>query len=135
MAAVGVRMPLATLAAVAVCGCAAGTGLPAAPLTVADTPASARTPSGEYISWREHRIDDKDLGGVAIRGGDGLQLADIDRDGFPDIVSVHEDSNHLRIAFGSADPDRWVLATVASGDIVASPRRLDVRVRRQAVRG
>lgn len=119
-AAVGLRMSLATLAAVAVGGCAAGPGLPAASLTVADTPTSARTPSGEYISWREHRIDDEDLGGVPIRGGDGLQMADIDRDGFPDIVSVHEDSNHLRIAFGSADPDRWVLATVASGDIVAA---------------
>ncbi|WP_459788303.1 FG-GAP repeat domain-containing protein [Alteriqipengyuania sp. 357] len=88
--------------------------------TVADAPGTAQAPSGKYISWREHRIDDEDVGEVPIRGGDGLQMADLDRDGFLDIVSVHEDSNHLRIAFGSADPDRWTLATVASGAIVAA---------------
>lgn len=85
-------------------------------MTVADTPTRARTPGGEYISWKEHRIDDEALGGAAIRGGDGLQLADFDRDGFMDIVSVHEDSNHVRLAFGSRDPDKWVLTTLAEGD-------------------
>ncbi|MBB3032523.1 FG-GAP repeat domain-containing protein [Alteriqipengyuania lutimaris] len=110
------RPSLAVLIALAGAGCAT-TPLPASP-TVADKPSEARTPAGDYISWREHRIDDEELGGVPVRGGDGLQMADIDRDGFLDIVSVHEDSNHLRIAFGSADPDAWVLATVASGDIV-----------------
>ncbi|WP_370177896.1 FG-GAP repeat domain-containing protein [Alteriqipengyuania sp.] len=114
------RVSFAALSALPAAGCATSEGLPAAPLTVADTPSEARTPSGKYIAWREHRIDDEDLGGVPIRGGDGLQMADIDRDGFLDIVSVHEDSNHLRIAFGSADPDSWTLATVASGDIVAA---------------
>ncbi|MBB5281835.1 FG-GAP repeat domain-containing protein [Pacificimonas flava] len=89
--------------------------------SVADTPTRATTPSGAYISWREHRIDDQDRnGGVEIRGGDGLQMADIDRDGYPDIVSVHEDSHHLRIAFGTGDPDRWALATVAAGAVVAA---------------
>ena len=109
------RASLAFLLAAMAAGCATGAARQAVPQTVADTPSNARTPAGEYISWREHRIDDEDLGGVPIRGGDGLQMADVDRDGHLDIVSVHEDSNHLRIAFGSAGPDRWTLATVASG--------------------
>lgn len=89
-------------------------------LTVADTPTKARTPGGEYISWKEHLIDDEALGGVPIRGADGLQLADFDRDGIMDIVSVHEDSNHIRLAFGTRDPDRWQLATLAEGDEAAA---------------
>lgn len=89
-----------------------------APRPVADTPTSARTPRGEYISWKEHLIDDQQLGGVAIRGADGLQLADFDKDGHLDIVSVHEDSNHVRLAFGSKDPERWQLATLGEGDEV-----------------
>ncbi|MBS1825490.1 MAG: VCBS repeat-containing protein [Acidobacteria bacterium] len=89
-------------------------------VTVEDTPTRARAASGEYISWREHLIDDERLGGVAIRGGDGLQLADFDRDGVMDIVSVHEDSNHVRLAFGSRDPDKWVLQTLGEGDEVGA---------------
>jgi len=84
--------------------------------TVADTPTRARTASGDFISWREHIIDDEALGGVPIRGADGLQLADFDRDGFLDIVTVHEDSNHVRLAFGSRDPNKWHLTTLAAGD-------------------
>ncbi|GMM92158.1 FG-GAP repeat domain-containing protein [Qipengyuania sp. MTN3-11] len=86
--------------------------------TVAETPSRALAVDGRYISWREHRIDDEGVnGGVPVRGGDGLVEADIDRDGRLDIVSVHEDSNHLRIAFGTSDPDRWILASVAEGDV------------------
>jgi hypothetical protein len=85
-------------------------------LTVAETPTRARAADGSYISWREHLIDDEALGGVAIRGADGLKMADLDGDGFEDIVSVHEDSNHIRLAFGSDDPDHWQLATLAEGD-------------------
>lgn len=114
------KASLSLLLAVSAAGCATSSARQPALPTVADTPASARASSGEYISWREHRIDDEALGGAPIRGGDGLQMADIDGDGFADIVSVHEDSNHLRIAFGSADPDRWTLATVASGDPVGA---------------
>jgi hypothetical protein len=88
----------------------------AGPLSVGDTPATARTPQGEYISWKEHLIDDERLsGGIRLRGGDGLQMADLDQDGIEDIVSVHEDSNHIRIAFGSGYPDRWELVTLSSG--------------------
>lgn len=99
------------LAAAVLAGCRS------APLSVAETPTRARTPDGLYISWKEHLIDDQQLsGGVPLRGGDGLQMADLDKDGHLDIVSVHEDSNHIRLAFGSEDPDRWELVTLADGD-------------------
>ncbi len=102
-----------TLVSFVLAGCS---GEPSGPQTVADTLTRARTPGGEYISWREHRIDDEQLsGGVPLRGADGLQMADLDRDGYEDIVSVHEDSSHIRLAFGSGDPDRWELVTLAEG--------------------
>lgn len=89
--------------------------------SVADTPSTAIAADGLYISWAEHRIDDELLnGGTAIRGGDGLVMADIDRDGIEDIASVHEDSNHLRIAFGTRDPGEWNSITVGQGDEVGA---------------
>ncbi|RIJ26850.1 FG-GAP repeat domain-containing protein [Henriciella mobilis] len=94
---------------------------PPTELSVADTPTRAQAPNGQFISWVEHRIDDEGMnGGVPIRGGDGLQMADMDGDGRADIVSVHEDSNHLRIAFATDDPDVWVNVTIGEGAEVAA---------------
>lgn len=101
-------------------GCATGTISAGRAVTVADTPTRAQTSQGEYIAWTEHRLDDEALGGIAIRGGDGLKLADIDRDGHLDVVSVHEDSHHLRIAYGTGDPLQWVRMTVAQGRSVGA---------------
>lgn len=90
---------------------------------LAQQPSDARAGDGAFIRWREHVIDDEALGGVALRGSDGLQLADLDGDGFEDIVSVHESDDqydgrpegHVRIAFGTGDPDRWDRITLAEG--------------------
>ena len=116
-------VPLMSAGALALSGCQrpAPIPVPSVPETVADTPTDARAPDGQYISWVEHIIDAEDVnGGVPIRGGDGIAMADLDGDGFEDIVTAQEDSNHLRIAFGTGDPDVWVLRTIAEGGIVGA---------------
>ena len=86
-------------------------------LSVAETTSTALSANGEYISWREHRIDDEEFsGGVPIRGGDGIAIDDIDGDGLEDLVTAHEDSNHIRIAFSNGSPDEWMLRTIAEGE-------------------
>ena len=89
--------------------------------TVADTPTQAQIKDGQYISWAEHIIDGEDInGGVPIRGGDGIAIGDLDRDGYADIITAQEDSNHLRIAFGSPDPHIWDNRTLAQGALVGA---------------
>ena len=79
------------------------------------------TQSGIHVSWIEHRIDDEKInGGEPIRGGDGLAMADFDNDGKIDIVSVHEDSHHLRIAFNNGSADVWFNITIAQGALVGA---------------
>lgn len=90
---------------------------------VGDIPTMVRAEDNHFIAWREHLIDDETLSGIALRGSDGLQMADLDMDGYMDIISVHESDDvydgapegHIRIAFGSPDPDRWHSVTLAEG--------------------
>ena len=104
-------------------------GAGASQLPVGDTPTSAQTPDGQFISWHEHLIDDPSLSGVPFSGSDGLVMGDLDGDGLEDIVSVHESDTeyagtpegHVRIAFASDDPDRWHNVTLAEGADAAAP--------------
>jgi len=114
-----------------------------AQIPVGDTLSDARTPEGEFISWREHLIDGPDISGVMISGSDGLVMGDIDGDGIEDVISVHESdaeydstqplpgfepppAGHVRIAFGSSDLDSWTNITIAEG--IEAPAVEDVDI-------
>ena len=101
---------------------------PAGVPTVSSTPTRALSGDGQYISWKEHLIDGEELAGIPIQGGDGLQMADLDLDGYMDIVSVHEadvvygqdTEGYVRVAFGSENPDEWDLMSLAEGKEAAA---------------
>jgi hypothetical protein len=105
---------------------------------ISETLTTAQSADGRYISWQEHIIDDPEIAGFALSGSDGLVMGDVDRDGYEDIVSVHESdaeydsASHVpgfvpppegtvRIAFGSSDPQSWFNITIAEGTDAPAP--------------
>jgi hypothetical protein len=101
---------------------------------VASRLTEAESVNGQFISWKEHLIDTADTSGVDLSGSDGLTMGDLDMDGYPDIVSVHESDTeydgvaegHIRLAFGSADPDQWELVTLAEGPEAGAAEDADI---------
>ncbi len=94
-------------------GCDSGPPSEGAPIQELVT--EATRPDGTFISWEEHRIDDEAAAGIAIRGGDGLAMGDLDEDGFEDVVSAQEDSSHIRVAYGGEGENDWFRLSLAEG--------------------
>ncbi len=113
-------------------------GTASAQMPVGDAPTRAQAADGSFISWREHIIDDSVVAGAPFSGSDGLVMGDLDKDGYEDVVSVHESdaeydstrfiagfepppAGHVRIAFASESPDRWTNITLAEGKEAPAP--------------
>ena len=66
-------------------------------LSVDDTLTVARSIDQQYITWREHIIDDPITAKVPFNGSDGLAMGDLDQDGLEEtlIEAKHQSTLHL----------------------------------------
>lgn len=121
---------VAVFALCAALGSETATTADSAPDTpVASAASRAQGTDGRYVTWVEHLIDGPELAGEGVNGGDGLEVVDLDLDGYEDIVSVHESDTrydgtpdgYVRAAFGSADPAHWDNVTLVSGADAGAP--------------
>ncbi|MCB1018679.1 MAG: VCBS repeat-containing protein, partial [Acidobacteria bacterium] len=101
-------------------GC--GGSAPTAETPIDELNTAAERPDGTWVSWGEHIVDDEGVSGVSLRGGDGLAVADLDGDGIADVVSVQEESGHVRIAYGTKVEDDWFRLSLAEGAEAAGAR-------------
>jgi hypothetical protein len=101
---------------------------------VASRLSEVKSLDGQYISWKEHLVDGEEISGVPLSGSDGITMGDLDKDGYPDLVSVHESDveydgvadGYIRLAFGSEDPDQWELVTLAAGSEAGAAEDTDI---------
>ncbi|MDG2167540.1 MAG: VCBS repeat-containing protein [Opitutales bacterium] len=122
------------LGILAACGKQVETSVAVSNPPVASRLSEAQASDGQYISWKEHLIDGEEISGVPLSGSDGITMEDLDKDGFPDFVSVHESDveydgvadGYIRIAFGSADPDQWESVTLAAGPEAGAAEDTDI---------
>jgi hypothetical protein len=92
---------------------------------VGETASGVKSSDGNYIAWKEHIVDSEESGGkVLLRGAGRMVLLDLDKDGHDDIIAMHQESGHLRVAFGSQSPDDWFRLSLAEGAEVPSPEDL-----------
>lgn len=120
-----IPLPPAFLIATLACCCLAA--LPSSELLYGQVSAPAERPSADRSAiervWVRHTIDD------GSRGADGVKLADMDRDGRPDIVTGWEEGGVVRICRHpgpSAVRERWRAATIGEAASVEDATPIDL---------
>jgi hypothetical protein len=84
---------------------------------------AGEAPGGQQAPWPRHVVDD------SSRGADGVKLADMDKDGLPDIVTGWEEGGAVRICFHpgpGAIRAKWPSVTVGKAPSVEDAIPVDL---------